>query len=295
MNHAVVRRRRLTAGILLVLAVGAVAVALVAGGGGRSRTPPTPAPPAAAAAAAARGTSTAVRPVAAGAAATARAVAAALAYTGYLVTGSPRRREVALTFDDGPGPYTLRVLAVLHRARAPATFFEIGRAARTYPRIERRVLAAGLPIGDHTATHALLPRLSAAAQQAEIDGGARDIAAGGAPYPRLFRPPYGGFNAATLPLLRAAGMLMVLWTVDSKDFSRPGVKRIVYTAVSGARPGAVILFHDGGGDRSQTVAALPRIISLLRRRRYALVTVTRLLLDDPPPRGQPAPRSLAGT
>jgi peptidoglycan/xylan/chitin deacetylase (PgdA/CDA1 family) len=79
-------------------------------------------------------------------------------------------------------------------------------------------------------------------------------------------------------------MLMVLWSVDTADYTRPGVKRIVYTAVSGARPGAIILMHDGGGPRSQTVAAVPTIVRDLRRRHYRFVTVPRLLLDDPPPR-----------
>jgi peptidoglycan/xylan/chitin deacetylase (PgdA/CDA1 family) len=280
-------RRRLRAGAV-VLALGAAALALIdgPGGGGRRATPP------------AGGSAAAAIPLVARAGPSGGAAAAAvdrtLARTGYLVTGSSRRREIALTFDDGPGPATLAVLAVLHRARAPATFFETGRSTRIYPRIERRVLAAGLPIGDHTETHPLLTTLSSAGQQAEIIQGAQAIQSQGAPYPRLFRPPYGGFNAATTPLLRVDRMLMVLWTVDSKDFARPGVKRIVYTAVSGARPGAVILFHDGGADRGQTVAALPRIIRLLRRRHYQLVTVPRLLLDDPPPAGQPRPRSLAG-
>jgi peptidoglycan/xylan/chitin deacetylase (PgdA/CDA1 family) len=222
------------------------------------------------------------------------AAEAVLAYTGYLTTGSPARREIALTFDDGPGPSTLAILAILHRARAPATFFEIGRATREYPEIERRILAAGLPIGDHTETHALLSRLDRSGQEAEISRAALDIERQGAPYPHLMRPPYGAFDADTLAVTRSLGMLMVLWTVDTKDFSRPGVKRIIYTAVSGARPGATILFHDGGGDRSQTAAALPRIITLLRRRHYHLVTVPRLLSDDPPPRGQPAPHSLVG-
>ncbi len=286
MNADRYARRRLRAGAV-VLALGAAVIALIAGpgGGGRRTAAPAAGVPGPA-------------PRLAGAHPPAEAAAAAvdrtLARTGYLVTGSPRRREIALTFDDGPGPATLAVLAVLRRARAPATFFEIGRAASIYPGIERRVLAAGLPIGDHTETHPLLTTLSSAGQQAEIVGGARAIQRQGAPYPRLFRPPYGGFNAATPPLLQADRMLMVLWTVDSKDFTRPGVKRIVYTAVSGARPGAVILFHDGGGDRRQTVAALPRIITLLRRRHYQLVTVPRLLIDDPPPAGQRPPRSLAG-
>ncbi len=278
-------RRRLRAGVV-ALALGAVAVALIAGPGpGERRSPAAPSAPTRAPRLAR------ARPPGDAAAA---AVDLALARTGYLVTGSPRRREIALTFDDGPGPATLAVLAVLRRARAPATFFEIGRASRMYPGIERRVLAAGLPIGDHTETHPLLPSLSSAGQQAEIVQGAQAIQRQGAPYPRLFRPPYGAFDAATAPLLRADRMLMVLWTVDTKDFARPGVKRIIYTAVSGARPGAVMLFHDGGGDRLQTVAALPRIITLLRRRHYQLVTVPRLLLDDPPPADQPPPHSLVG-
>ncbi len=79
---------------------------------------------------------------------------------------------------------------------------------------------------------------------------------------------------------------MVLWTVDTDDYLRPGVSAIVDTAVSGARPGAIILMHDAGGDRSQTVAALPKIIAALRRRGYRFVTVPRLLLDNPPPSNQ---------
>jgi peptidoglycan/xylan/chitin deacetylase (PgdA/CDA1 family) len=266
------RRRRLRAG-LVIIALAALALALVRGpGGGRSRPPTAGGSPTALIGRA--GTAA----TAGGAAvAEARAVERTLAYTPYLSVGSHQRREIALTFDDGPGPATLGVLAILRRARVPATFFEIGRSARAYPAIARRVVAAGMAIGDHTESHALLPRLSAAGQQVEIAAAARDIQRLGAPYPRLFRPPYGGFDAVTLALLRAAGMLMVLWAVDSKDFTRPGAKRIIYTAVSGARPGAVILFHDGGGDRSQTLAAVPQIIAALRARGYALRTVPELL------------------
>ena len=202
--------------------------------------------------------------------------------------------DVALTFDDGPGPDTPRLLALLRANHVPATFFQIGREVRLFPAIAKRELAEGYPIGDHTATHPFLTRLSPKAQRAEILDAAGTIAAYGAPYPRLFRPPYGGFNAATLTVLDSERMLMVLWTIDTKDFSRPGVKRIVDAALSGARPGAIILMHDGGGPRAETVAALPRIIRGLRRRRFHLVSVPRLILDDPPPRGQPAPRSLAG-
>jgi peptidoglycan/xylan/chitin deacetylase (PgdA/CDA1 family) len=89
-------------------------------------------------------------------------------------------------------------------------------------------------------------------------------------------------------------MLMVMWTVDTSDYARPGVSRIVYTALSGSRPGAIVLMHDGGGDRAETVAALPHIIYSLRKRGYRLVTVPQLLANDPPPRSQPDARPTPG-
>ena len=87
---------------------------------------------------------------------------------------------------------------------------------------------------------------------------------------------------------------MVLWSADTKDYARPGVAKIIYTAISGAQPGAIILMHDGGGDRSQTAAALPRIILRLRQRGFRLVTVAQLVADDPPSSRQPSPRPLSG-
>ena len=217
-----------------------------------------------------------------------------LGYTSYISVGTRRRREIALTFDDGPGPYTPRVLAVLKRFHVKATFFEIGRNVAAYPRFTADLAKAGMVIGDHTEQHPPMAQLDAGEQASELDQAARAIQAGGAPRPLLFRPPYGSFDATTLQLLRDRSMVMVLWTVDTSDYALPGVSRIIYTALSGARPGAVILMHDGGGDRSETVAALPRIIERLRQRGYTLVTVPELLRDDPPPVGQPSPTSLSG-
>ena len=223
-----------------------------------------------------------------------RAIRRVLGYTSYISVGSRRRKDVALTFDDGPSPFTPQVLAILRREHVPATFFEIGRQAQAFGALTRTESRDGDAVGDHTQTHPLLSRLAPAAQETEILSAAGHIRAAGAAAPLLFRPPYGSFNAATLDVARRAGMLMVLWTVDTKDFSRPGVARIVYTALSGARPGAIVLMHDGGGQRSQTVAALPRIIEGLKRRGFHPVTVPRLVADDPPAPGQPPPRSLAG-
>jgi len=218
-----------------------------------------------------------------------------LGYTSYISVGSRRRKDVALTFDDGPSSFTPQVLAILRREHVPGTFFEIGRQAQAFAALTLRESREGDAVGDHTQTHPLLSRLSPAAQQTEILSAAGHIRAADGAQPVIFRPPYGAFDAATVDIARRAGLLMVLWTVDTKDFSQPGVARIVYTALSGARPGAIVLMHDGGGPRNQTVAALPRIIEGLKRRGFHPVTVPRLVADDPPLRGQPPPHSLAGT
>jgi peptidoglycan-N-acetylglucosamine deacetylase len=221
-------------------------------------------------------------------------IARVLRYTSYVRLAGARRREVALTFDDGPSPYTGQILAIVRRTHTPATFFVIGRSARLYPRLVADEVPAGAEVGDHTETHAFLSALSASTQASEIAEAASAIRSAGAPTPQLFRPPYGSFNASTVALLRAKRMLMVPWSADTKDYSRPGKARIIYVAVSAARPGAVILMHDGGGDRSETVAALPRIILRLHQRHFRLVTVSQLVADDPPPAGQPPPRPLSG-
>ncbi|MGI8802344.1 MAG: polysaccharide deacetylase family protein [Solirubrobacteraceae bacterium] len=212
------------------------------------------------------------------------AVNRVLRYTRMVSSGGSRVREIALTFDDGPSPFTPPIIAILQRLHVPATFFQVGAQIANFPRIARQELEVGLGIGDHTLTHPFLAVLPPAQQRAEIIGDARQIHAYGAPYPRLFRPPYESFSHVTLAAAAGVRMLMVLWSVDTRDFSRPGARQIADTAISGARPGAIILLHDGGGLREQTVAALPLIVRGLRQRRYRLVTIGRLLLEDPPSR-----------
>jgi peptidoglycan/xylan/chitin deacetylase (PgdA/CDA1 family) len=216
-----------------------------------------------------------------------------LSYTPYISVGTPSRPEIALTFDDGPGPYTAQIVRALVRNRAPGTFFVVGSQVATFRRALQDIIATGFPIGNHTFTHRSLTSLTPTDQSAEIDGQAAAIARYGAPSPRLFRPPYGSFDRQTLELLRAKRMLMVLWTVDTEDYLSPGVDAIVSRALEQARPGAIVALHDGGGDRSQTLAAIPEIVQGLRARGYRLVTVPRLALDDPPPRNQPLPASLS--
>ncbi len=201
-------------------------------------------------------------------------------------TAGSQHREVALTFDDGPGPYTPAILRVLARTQTPATFFEVGEELRYFGSSTAEIVRLGDPIGDHTWSHPDMAHLSRRRQQRQLLREAAVIGNEGARFPEMYRPPFGRWDESTLQLLRQDDMLMVLWSVDTDDWEKPGSTRIVHNALSGARPGAIILLHDGGGDRSETVAALPAIIRELRRRGYRLVTVPRLLLDNPPPRDQ---------
>jgi peptidoglycan/xylan/chitin deacetylase (PgdA/CDA1 family) len=212
-----------------------------------------------------------------------------LRHTNYVLSGRPRKREVALTFDDGPSVWTPKLVRALLRVRAAATFFPVGIPIERYPRYLRMERRAGFTIGDHTMTHPQMSELPGPKQIGEIDGQARLLLNARIPYPRLFRPPYGVFDSDTLGLLEERRMLMVLWSVNPEDYTRPGRRRIVRRVLDAVRPGSIVLMHDGGGDRSQTVAAVPRIVRKLRARGYRLVTVPQLLADDPPPRGQGPP------
>jgi len=209
-----------------------------------------------------------------------------LAYTPFVRAGVPRRRVIALTFDDGPSPYTPEIVRVLTRMHVPATFFVVGQQLNYFAAGLRDELRHGFVIGDHTENHPPMNRLSAAAQYGQVDDVARRIHHLGAPFPRLFRPPYGLYNANTMKTLRRLHMLMVMWSVDPADWLRPGTLTIVQRVLEAARPGTIVELHDGGGDRSQTAAALPAIIRGLRRRHYQLVTMPQLLKADPPPHKQ---------
>jgi peptidoglycan/xylan/chitin deacetylase (PgdA/CDA1 family) len=223
-----------------------------------------------------------------------KAIDSVLAYTPFVRAGGTQGHDVALTFDDGPGPYTPGVLSVLEREHVPATFFVIGEELRYFSASTTREIRDGFVIGDHTETHPMLATLSQHDQREELFEQAARIELLGGPRPRLFRPPYGSFNATTFRLLHEMKMLMVLWSVDTDDYQQPGVEVIVHRALEGAKPGAIILMHDAGGDRSQTIAALPAIIHSIRARGLRLVTVPQLIADDPPTGGQPLPQNLSG-
>jgi peptidoglycan-N-acetylglucosamine deacetylase len=183
-------------------------------------------------------------------------------------SGPTRHKRVALTFDDGPSSYTPQVLSILKHHHAKGTFFEIGQQVS---KESAAVVKAGQELANHSYHHESYPsRSSMSATNSRIKS-----ASGFAPC--LFRPPGGAYNSRVVGDARALGMTTVIWNVDPRDWSRPGSDAIYSRVVSATRPGSIVVMHDGGGDRSQTVAALPRIIKTLRGRGYRLVTVSKLL------------------
>jgi peptidoglycan/xylan/chitin deacetylase (PgdA/CDA1 family) len=219
----------------------------------------------------------------------AREIGAVLRYTPFVSIGSRRHRVMALTFDDGPSPYTGPIVRILARMHAPATFFIVGQQLTYFAGGLRDEVRHGFEVGDHTENHAWLAHLGSAGQYAQIHDDAARMQRAGAPVPHLFRPPYGIYNSATLRILRRMRMLMVMWSIDPGDWRRPGTKAIVSNVLTNSRPGAIVILHDGGGDRSQTIAALPGIIRGLRRRGYRLVSLPQLITQAPPPRHQRLP------
>ncbi|HEV2059221.1 MAG TPA: polysaccharide deacetylase family protein [Solirubrobacteraceae bacterium] len=165
---------------------------------------------------------------------------------------------------------------MLEREHVPATFFVIGSRARGNRALLKRMLRGGSTIANHTLTHANVAGAGAFAAQ-QIAATQSIIHHESGFKPCLFRPPYGASRPALSDVVRSFGALSILWDVDSNDRQRPGTATIVADVLRQTRPGSIILMHDGGRDRSQTVAALPTIIRELRRRGLRFVTVEQLL------------------
>jgi cellulose synthase/poly-beta-1,6-N-acetylglucosamine synthase-like glycosyltransferase/peptidoglycan/xylan/chitin deacetylase (PgdA/CDA1 family) len=197
----------------------------------------------------------------------------------------PPGRQIALTFDDGPDPrWTPQVVSVLRQFRVPGTFFMIGSQAAHHPDLVRLVEASGGEIGDHTFTHTALSNGPVWERRAQIEFTEAVLLGITGHYSRFIRPPYSATPDAVTPtdehdLAQLAGRryLIALADYDSEDWTRPGVSKIVANATPRAGRGGIIMFHDGGGNRSETVAALRILIPRLRSAGYRFVAVRSLL------------------
>ena len=200
------------------------------------------------------------------------------------------QKKLAITFDDGPDPrWTPKILDILNRENVPAAFFVIGVEASQYPDILRREYAQGDEIGNHTYTHPAWDEISKTQARWELNLTQRLIESTLGVKTILFRPPYGidhqpeyAEEVSQLPFAQDMGYLIIGQKIDPHDWQLVNgkpypAKDIVDEVVQQANDGNIILFHDGGGDRSQTILALPQVIETLRGKGYTFVSVTDLL------------------
>ena len=183
-------------------------------------------------------------------------------------------KVIALTFDDGPGPYTAHLLDILDQYGAKATFFLIGSKVSGQASVVRSIHARGHQLGNHSWSHPELPKLSVDQIAGEIDRTNDAIRQATGVKPSILRPPYGAANGVVLEQLRARGMSSILWSVDTRDWADRNSQIVCSRAVAGAHPGAVILMHD---IHQTSVNAVPCILSALKQQGYSFVTVQGLI------------------
>jgi chitin deacetylase len=189
------------------------------------------------------------------------------------------QKAIALTFDDGPWPNsTSQVLDVLKKSNVKATFFMVGMQVEKYPQLVKQVVANGHAIGNHTWSHQY-DQYNESAAAREIDRTAELVYKTTGVKTSLFRPPAGILNNGLVTYAHEKKYAVVMWSVDSKDWRSRRTTRQAFidNVLKEAKPGGIVLLHDGGGDRSNTVQALPQLISQLKKHGYKFVTVPELL------------------
>lgn len=191
----------------------------------------------------------------------------------------PEPGNVALTFDDGPHPtWTPIILELLDQYDATATFFVVGSTAERHPDLVRQIVDRGHSVQNHTQDHERLTLIDDGGVREQLRGADRAITAAGAPRPRCMRPPYGAVDERVRGLTAGGDQDVVLWNIDTLDWRNPGVDGIIAAAVQ-AKDRDIVLFHDGPGDRSETVAALPWVLEFLASSGFGF----QRLCADPPP------------
>jgi peptidoglycan/xylan/chitin deacetylase (PgdA/CDA1 family) len=188
----------------------------------------------------------------------------------------PDAKMVALTFDDGPSPiYTPQILRLLVRYHVPASFEIVGSEGAEHPELLHQEAADGMALVDHTWNHVNLTTLNAAGWVTQVDQTDTLLSAFlGHPVVCL-RPPDGYIDPAVVPQLANRGLAALMWDIDPSDYLRPPASLIVQRVLSALHPGAIVILHDGGGDRSPTVSALPALITDIRKAGYTLIQACR--------------------
>ena len=196
-----------------------------------------------------------------------------------VLCGGPHKRVFALTFDDGPGPWTRTLLAALRRGHAPGTFFLVGNRIGLWPAAVAAEARAGA-LGDHTWSHAHLTTLKPAQVLRQLEWTQATVLVRTETEVRLFRPPYDQIDARVRRVVRSLGLLDVRWNVDSGD-SRWGARpaQVTRTILRNLKPGAIVLLHDAHPWTGKVVRS---VLAAARRRHLWPVTVPRLLEVDPP-------------
>jgi peptidoglycan/xylan/chitin deacetylase (PgdA/CDA1 family) len=198
----------------------------------------------------------------------------------FLSTGNCHIAQVALTFDDGPHPsYTPQILEILEQYGIKATFFCVGKQVTAYPDIVKQAYLREHLIGNHSWSHPILALLSRSALRSQLTRTSDTIEQVLGLRPVFFRPPSSVLSSQILRQAQQLGMKTVLWDVEAKDWANPGIATITNRILDQAKHGSIIILHDGGGDRSQTVAALPAIIEGLQQRGFQFLTLDQVVKD----------------
>ena len=198
----------------------------------------------------------------------------------HTATRTVTPRIIALTFDDGPSPtYTPQVLALLQRYHAHATFFVLGSEVSQFPKIVRDIIKQGSVIANHGYMHVNYFRVG-------VSGVAKDAARTLAilkkdhiPVAPFYRPPFGNSGKALVQYMSQHGYTLTLWSIDTRDWASPGTPYIIRKVLKDAEPGAIVLMHDSGGNRTQTVQALAAILPALEAEGYHFVTLPQYVKD----------------
>lgn len=196
---------------------------------------------------------------------------------GTYYMANTKEKVLALTFDDGPDPIdTPEILDILKAKNVRATFFVLGQAAQENPDLLKRLIKEGHEIGNHSFKHdyqqrRLVEEIKKTDQEVFVSTGVHTY---------FYRPPGGFLSKSQLESVTKNGHIVALWSVDSKDWRNPGIKQIIENVTKNAFPGGIILLHDGGYQRTQTVKALGPMIDALKERGYRLITLSELKMLD---------------